>query len=208
MCSIRCSLFWRQQTAKYFLHSVLLFCLKVQKLHGTIRGRHEDMAWVCALWLFCWCFWDLNDFEFWKFYLMVVFVKLCPKILQAPQNLPTSPSKIKIRQVNSYFLNEGAKEKKLQPWKRDRGRSHPWPQWQLPSRNQQRPSLTIGMTSILKDCNIRNRHRLQYSALGLLLNCPRNWSLSQQPVGLSSDGLDFERLSSGCAWVTSEAQTQ
>ena len=50
--------------------------------------------------------------------------------------------------------------------------------------------------------------RLQYSALGLLLNCPRNWSLSQQPVGLSSDGLDFERLSSGCAWVTSEAQTQ
>ena len=94
-CSIRCSLFWRQQTAKYFLHSVLLFCLKVQKLHGTIRGRHEDMAWVCALWLFCWCFWDLNDFEFWKFYLMAVFVKLCPKILQAPQNLPTSPSNIK-----------------------------------------------------------------------------------------------------------------
>ena len=94
-CSIRCSLFWRQQTAKYFLHSVLLFCLKVQKLHGTIRGRHEDMVWVCALWLFCWCFWDLNDFEFWKFYLMVVFVKLCPKILLAPQNLPTSPSNIK-----------------------------------------------------------------------------------------------------------------
>ena len=95
LCSIRCSLFWRQQTAKYFLHSVLLFCLKVQKWHGTIRGRHEDMAWVCALWLFCWCFWDLNDFEFWKFYLMVVFVELCPKILQAPQNLPTSPSNIK-----------------------------------------------------------------------------------------------------------------